>query len=602
MHSRRHRSIAAACLALVAGATRGAAAPPLPAATGDAWIEVRTPSFVTLTNAGERKGREVALGFERFRAALQMMRPSGVAPSPVPTRILVFRDDRSFEPYKPGSEERRALLLGLFQASSLANYILVNGYPARDSAMPIVYHEYAHSVAHASFGGRLPLWLDEGLAEFYSTFEVERGELLVGKPVAHHVRTLRETSFVPLERLFAVDRDSPEYQEAERIGTFYAESWLVVSYLMLGGPDRLQQTRGFLAGVAEGRPPEEAFRAAFGHGFDRLEKDLRGYVNARTFPFLRVPQAQVGPEPEVSVRPLPRGDVLYELGSALALRSEADAGARAHLDAAAAAGVGDAWAMLGFLDERAGRADAAQGLFRKAAAAGASRPVSQLVIARGLLEAPGARAEAALLARQLLERAVVAEPDYAEARAVLGKTWLLTEGDPSPGLAHLNNAYARLPGRADIAYDIAMLELRAGRTARAEELVRTVVVPLGDPGLASHARAAVERSKVTATVNDALASGDPARATAALESALAVATDPTLRAELEEHLRSARVLQAKNAQIDRFNAAIAVANAGKLTQARKDLRALRAEVDDPSLQKSIDDVLEKLDEAFRRRP
>ena len=79
------RLVAAFGLLLVAAAARAAdpvrasgPAPPLPAAAGDDWIELRTPSFVTLTNAGERKGREIALGFERFRAAMQMLRPQGI--------------------------------------------------------------------------------------------------------------------------------------------------------------------------------------------------------------------------------------------------------------------------------------------------------------------------------------------------------------------------------------------------------------------------------------------------------------------------------------------------------------------------------------------
>jgi hypothetical protein len=597
------RLSAAVCLAVVsfvavpAGhATAGAS---LPGATRDSWIELRTPSFVTLTNAGERKGREIALGFERFRAALQMLRPAGVQQPLVPTRILVFDSDDDFDPYKPGSEQRRKLLLGLFQQSSLGNYILINGHPAHGSAMPIVYHEYAHSVAHAAFA-QLPLWLDEGLAEFYSTFEVERTDLLVGKPVVGHVQTMRERSFLPLAQLFAVDHESPDYQEGERAGIFYAESWLMVHYLMLGGPERLQRTRAFLEGVRQGEAPEKAFVAAFGHGFEQLEKDLRGYVNASTFPFLRLPQAQLGPEPEVAVRPVARGDLLFELGNSLALRSGSEPAARAHLEAAAGEGVGDAWAVLATLEERAGHAEAAAGLYRKATAAGASRPTTQLLIARAQLEAPGAGADAALAARALLQRVVAAEPSFAEARALLGKTWRLTDDDPAPGIAYLGDAYDQLRGRADIAYDLAMLQLKAGQVAKAEELVRTVVVPMGNPELAAHARRAVEHAKASNTVNAALQSGDAARAVAALQTALAEATDPELRAELEARLREAQAFQARQAQIERYNAAIAQANAGKIAEARAELRTLRGEVTDADLGKAIDGILAQLDEAPRR--
>jgi hypothetical protein len=162
-------------------------------------------------------------------------------------------------------------------------------------------------------------------------------------------------------------------------------------------------------------------------------------------------------------------------------------------------------------------------------------------------------------------------------------------------------AYEELGGRADVAYDLAMLELRAGHFARAEELVRTVVVPRGSPELAAHAKRSLEHARASATVNDALASGDAARAITALQSALAEATDPALRADLESRLRDAREYETKRQHVERFNAAIAQANAGKLSQARTDLRALRAETTDEGLQKSIDDTLAKLDKALKQR-
>lgn len=607
MTSLARRLAAAFSIVLLAGAARAAdaikasgPAPPLPAAAGDDWIELRTPSFVTLTNAGERKGREIALGFERFRAAMQMLRPQAIQQAPVPTLILIFKSDDSFDPYKPVPEKGRGQLLGLFQQSQLGNYILINGYPARGSALPVVYHEYAHSVTHASFTD-LPLWLDEGLAEFYSTFEVERGELLVGKPVADHLRTLREKSFVPLQRLFAVDHASPEYQEGERVGMFYAESWLVLHYLMLGGPERLQKTRAFLDGIQRGETPDVSFRGAFGYGFDQLEKDLRGYVNARTFPYARTPQGEAGPEPQVAVRAVPRGESLLALGSSLALRAGDPAAARRQLEAAAAEGVADAWGMLGFVEERAGHDAAAAELYAKAVAAGASRAVTLMLAARARLESPAASADDARAARVLLERALQAEPAYAEARALLGKTWLIADDDPAPGIAHLEKAYEELGGRPDVAYDLAMLELRAGHLDRAEELVRTVVVPRGGAELAAHVKRAIEHAKAGATVNEALASGDADRAVTALQAALAEATDPQLRGELEARLEEAREYQTKKAQIERYNAAVAEANAGKLAQARTALRALRTETTDPELQTAIDDLLAKLDKALKGR-
>jgi len=126
-------------------------------------------------------------------------------------------------------------------------------------------------------------------------------------------------------------------------------------------------------------------------------------------------------------------------------------------------------------------------------------------------------------------------------------------------------------------------------------------VPRGSAELAAHAKRAIEHAKAGATVNDALASGDADRAVAALQTALAEATDPELRGELEARLDEAREYQTKKAQIERYNAAVVEANAGKLAQARTALRALRAETTDPELQTAIDDLVAKLDKALKGR-
>jgi len=66
-------------------------------------------------------------------------------------------------------------------------------------------------------------------------------------------------------------------------------------------------------------------------------------------------------------------------------------------------------------------------------------------------------------------------------------------------------------------------------------------------------------------------------------------------------LEEAREYQTKKAQTERYNAAVAQANAGKFAPARTALRELRAETTDPELQTAIDDLLAKLDKALKGR-
>ena len=109
----------------------------------------------------------------------------------------------------------------------------------------IIYHEYIHYVMHNNYAA-LPLWLHEGLAEYYSTFQVARDEARIGLPVPAHVLWLRQHTLIPLATLFAVDERSPEYNETSRRGGFYAESWALVHYLISGSPERRRQAAEYL--------------------------------------------------------------------------------------------------------------------------------------------------------------------------------------------------------------------------------------------------------------------------------------------------------------------------------------------------------------------
>src|SRR5213078_470299 len=99
--------------------------------------------------------------------------------------------------------------------------------------MATIFHEYTHLLtSHSNYDW--PLWLKEGVAEFYSTFNVDKKAFTLGIPVSNHVHLLRESSFIPLKALIQVDHRSPAYNERDKQGIFYAESWALVHYLVRG--------------------------------------------------------------------------------------------------------------------------------------------------------------------------------------------------------------------------------------------------------------------------------------------------------------------------------------------------------------------------------
>jgi hypothetical protein len=95
----------------------------------------------------------------------------------------------------------------------------------------IVFHEYVHFLVERQVD-YLPLWLNEGFAEFYGTSSVEKERVLVGRAAPWNLQLLQTRAPLPIEALLAADASSPLYNEQDRASIFYGQSWVVVHYLM----------------------------------------------------------------------------------------------------------------------------------------------------------------------------------------------------------------------------------------------------------------------------------------------------------------------------------------------------------------------------------
>jgi tetratricopeptide (TPR) repeat protein len=419
------------------------------------WIELQTANFTLFSNAGESQARRVGADLERLRDALTKLSPGLTLNSPAPTYIFVFRNTASLQPYLRTYNGQPLSSAGYFLSHPLANYVAING-DRRGDEKGIVYHEYLHYVLRNNYAD-LPLWLHEGLAEYYSTFEVGRDEARIGLPIAAHVEWLRTHSLIPLSNLLAVDERSQEYNESSRRGVFYAESWALVHYLVSGNPERRRQAAEFLQLAQAGASPAKLFSQAFGADPAVLERELRTYVRSYAFSSTRVP---IRPEANLAMeaRPMTWADTLYRLGDLLAnLGEEHRAAAAEHFRAALAAKPdhGPALSGLGFLEELANHPQEARAWYQKAARLAPDDFLVQYRYATSLLE-EDSDPDALRQARVALSRAVRLRPDFGEAWAQLGYTYQSEDVLPAEAVQALETAHRLLPSRLEVAYNLAL--------------------------------------------------------------------------------------------------------------------------------------------------
>jgi tetratricopeptide (TPR) repeat protein len=416
------RRLITACvlLALVRlGGTARAAAPK--------WIELRSANFLLQGDVGERDLRDVARRLEEFRETLSRLLPKARLSTAAPTVVLVFGTNKGYEPFKPLYQGKPMKVTGFFQAGHDVNYVTML-LGDREDPYPIVFHEFTHLMLRATLGDT-PLWFNEGLAEFYSSFEVSSDgkHAKVGKMIERHVLLLQER-FMPLSDVLAADHTSALYNDPKQSYMMYAESWAWMHYLLHGAPKRTPQMFEYVSRLRRGTAREPAFREAFGAPIATLEQELRQYVQKLAF----MSQVVTFTEPIAArvsgpTRPLTPAAAEARLGNLLLHMDRQDEG-EARLKAALALDANDLQAHLtyGELCLRRGKPDEALTHLRAAAKANPDSFAAQQALGLALVRRVGPP-EAKVLAegRSACARALELQPESPDAMAGIAWTYYL---------------------------------------------------------------------------------------------------------------------------------------------------------------------------------
>lgn len=243
------------------------------------WVEVRSAQFAVVTDASEKQGRSIAAQFERMRALFQTLYPQWEFDSDSPVYVLALKSQKLFRALQPDAylAKENLKLRGWFLSNSGQRYILMRTDLRGGDPFPVAFHEYTHLVLDEA-SDSVPLWLDEGLAEFYGNTKIQYEKVVLGEPNRDYLTLLRNEKRLPLTTLFALDEKSPSYIEKNRGSIFYAESWVVAQYLSLKDYEhKTSSIAQYIDLVGEKVDPVTAASQAFGD-LKKLEKELGYYI------------------------------------------------------------------------------------------------------------------------------------------------------------------------------------------------------------------------------------------------------------------------------------------------------------------------------------
>lgn len=232
------------------------------------WLKLTSPDFELYTTAGEKTGRNAILFFEQVRSTFQQIAKSKPAASR-PVRIILFRSEKEYKPYRP-SESAAAFFL----SGDARDHIVIQSFSQEHSAL--VIHEYAHLMVSQA-GLELPAWLNEGLAEVYSTLRPVGSKSEIGAIIPGRSQELRAGGMMPLAALMQVDHDSPYYNEKNKAGMFYAESWALTHMLALH-PEYQPKFSQMLGELVRTRSASATFQKVYGKTLAEVEKDFQAYL------------------------------------------------------------------------------------------------------------------------------------------------------------------------------------------------------------------------------------------------------------------------------------------------------------------------------------
>jgi Flp pilus assembly protein TadD len=429
------------------------------------WQQMRSANFYLIGDVGEADLRQVAGRLEQFRAAVGVILPKAILTAATPTTVFVFRSHRNYEPFKPIYNGKPAEhVAGYFLPGEAANFITLTietrGEGGDDERFGIIYHELVHLMVSNTVRG-LPVWFNEGLAEYYRTLQVTGSgqQVLVGRIHSPHVLLLRE-QFLPVEQLVAVDHGSPLYNEGSKASIFYAESWALVHYLLIGQNQKYAPKAGLLLeGLSSGMPFAEACQRALGISVAQLQKELRAYVARESFSSIQWTFAErLAALERLASTPLSDADA-HAAAGALLLRMGRDDDARTHLERALSLDPGSAPAhsTLGMLYAQGIQLDLARTHLQQAAGGTGATAQTHFHLATTLQrikkgeDDPGVDVQIEAGLRQ----AIALDPAYAAAYAQLARVLDRRPGDGAEVFALQQKAIALAPGREDYMLNLA---------------------------------------------------------------------------------------------------------------------------------------------------
>ena len=378
-----------------------------------------------------------------------------------PLKVIAFASETQFNPYR-----LKAGSCAFFQQTQRHEYVVLQDLAPLHRE--VAAHEFTHFVlAHA--GVQLPLWLNEGLADFYSSFAVADQQVIFGRSVSGRLPILRHNAWLPIASLFEISADSSYYSEPGRMALFYSESW-ALTHMLVVSPEYAPHFADFIHRLNAGQSSVSSAREAFGKDPDQIQQDLKRYLDCQHLPLLKVAISPLAANQLASMSKIANDEMIINLSDLAPSNLQAQASLEKTLAHAATQTPDhpEAEESLGYLALRQGKTSDARKHFEAAIGRHSSDAKVYFYLAHLNHEA-GMPSSVVI---PLLRQAISLQPQFSDARLELALI-STADGDFQTALTALKNLEASLPQNAyAAAYTEAYCYFHLDKFAEASAAVR----------------------------------------------------------------------------------------------------------------------------------
>jgi tetratricopeptide (TPR) repeat protein len=238
------------------------------------WIRVNSSHFSLVTDADDIKGHAVAARFEQMRAVFGQLLARTRINMSEPVDIIALKNDDEYSKVVP-SRRGQGIGAGFFIPGEDRNYFVLN--LSKEESWRAVSRDFALVFLNCNYPPT-QAWFDEGFAEYFSSLRFDNKQVLIGGDPESFIDLLNTTAWLAMPELFATPRAMPAAQEISRHTLFYAESWIVMHYLL--SQNKLPETGTYFDLVENQHlPVEEAIQKAYAMSSGQFADAVKNYFH-----------------------------------------------------------------------------------------------------------------------------------------------------------------------------------------------------------------------------------------------------------------------------------------------------------------------------------